>query len=442
MVTQEPDGHWAQNMWLDGAPNWNGIQLDETAFPILLADHLRRRRALGDLNVWPMVSRAASYLVRNGPVTPEDRWEEDGGYSTFTLAAEIAALVVAAEFADTAGAGAGAQYLRDTADSWSDSLERWTYVTDTALARAAGVDGYYVRIAPGNVLDGDPRSSRDITIKNQPNGELNVAYSEIVSPDALALVRFGVRRADDERIVNTIRVIDHLLRDETPTGPIWHRYNEDGYGEHDDGSPFDGSGRGRGWPLLAGERAHYELAAGNEKLARRLLGVMRRQAGSGGLIPEQVWDADDIPARELHKGCPSGSAMPLVWAHAEYIKLARSLHDGRVFDMPPKVAKRYARDRRRCAFSTWRFNNKLRVVERGRSLRVETLAPAVVRWSCDGGPSTEDEAGDSTLGVWFAELETEALHVGTSIEFTFCWPEVNRWEDKTYSVRVVEATAT
>ena len=163
-----------------------------------------------------------------------------------------------------------------------------------------------------------------------------------VSPDALALVRFGLRAADDPRIRNTVKAIDHLLKVELPQGPLWHRYNGDGYGEHADGAPFNGVGIGRAWPLLAGERAHYELARGDRAEAERLLGALQGSASEGGLLPEQVWDTDDIPERELFRGRPSGSAMPLVWAHGEHVKLLRSLRDGRVFDMPPQVERRYA----------------------------------------------------------------------------------------------------
>ena len=149
--TQEADGHWAQNLWLDGRPYWSGIQMDETAFPILLLDLLRREAEglLGDLHRWwPMVRNAASFIVRNGPVTQQDRWEEDGGYSPFTLAVEIAALLAAADVADLVGEPVSAEYLRDTADTWNDNIERWTYTLDGDLARQIGVDGYYVRIAP------------------------------------------------------------------------------------------------------------------------------------------------------------------------------------------------------------------------------------------------------------------------------------------------------
>ena len=164
-------------------------------------------------------------------------------------------------------------------------------------------------------------------------------------------MRFGLRAADDPRIVNTVQVIDAILKQETNTGPVWHRYNEDGYGEHEDGSPFGGTGIGRGWPLLAGERAHYELARGNRDAAETLLHVMEAQTSTGGFIPEQVWDAADISDLELFNGKPSGSAMPLMWAHAEYIKLRRSLRDGRVFDMPPQTVQRsifWTSPRRRC----------------------------------------------------------------------------------------------
>ena len=156
-------------------------------------------------------------------------------------------------------------------------------------------------------------------------------------------MRFGLRAANDPRIVNTVRVIDATLRCRTETGPAWYRYNHDGYGEKEDGSPFDGSGIGRPWPLLAGERAHYELAAGRPEVAVQLLGVMRAQASDGGMLPEQVWDGADIPSRELYNGRATGGAMPLVWAHAEYAKLVRSLHDGRVFDMPQQAYERYVR---------------------------------------------------------------------------------------------------
>jgi glucoamylase len=437
-ATQEEDGHWPQNMWTEGRPYWGGVQMDETALPILLVDLARRSGALDgpDLPVrgfWPMVRRAASYLVRNGPVTQEDRWEENGGYTPFTLAAEIAALLAAADLAELAGAPGLAPYLRETADAWYEQIDRWLFVRGTPLAREAGVDGYYVRITPGDIEDGDDR----IAIRNRPPADSPGRCEAIVSTDALALVRFGLRVADDPRIRDTVRVIDALLRVETPAGPCWHRYNGDGYGEHPDGSPFDGTGVGRVWPLLTGERAHLALAQGNQAEAERLLGTMERLAGEGGLLPEQSWDDADIPERELFFGRPAGSAMPLVWAHAEYLKLARGLADGRVFDLPPQTVERYLKGDTHTPLVSWRFNHKIRELARGHTLRVETLAPAIVHWSADGWREVRDDpTRDSGLGVHLVDLPTAALPAGTEIRFTFYWPDAARWEGADFSAKI------
>src|SRR5450631_2763946 len=360
-VAQEADGRWPQNMWLDGRPYWNGLQMDEAAFPILLVDLIHRvaPSALPDLKRWwPMVKRAASFVACNGPVTQQDRWEEDAGYSPFTLAVEVAGLLAAADIADAVNEFGIATYLRDLADTWNESIERWTYSTDGGLARQIGVDGYYVRIAPPDSDSAASPTEGFVPIKNRPPGEGNEAASHVISPDALALVRFGLRAPDDPRILNTIKVIDALLRIKLPQGPCWYRYNDDGYGEHADGSPFDGSGIGRPWPLLAGERAHYELAAGNASGAQELLRMMESSTNGSRLLPEQVWDSADIPERELFLGRSTGSACPLVWAHSEYIKLVRSLKDGKIFDQAPQTVKRYRVEQRRCVYWEWRFNNK------------------------------------------------------------------------------------
>ncbi|MGN6550931.1 MAG: glycoside hydrolase family 15 protein, partial [Pararhizobium sp.] len=234
---QEADGHWPQNAWLDGAPYWTGIQMDECAFPVLLADALRRAGALEDealLAYVPMVEGAARYIVRNGPVTGEDRWEEDGGFSPFTLAVEIAALLAAADILEIAGKADEAAYVRETADAWNDQVERWTFVSGDAVCSEHGVSGYYVRIAPPEVADGASPSEGFVPIKNRPPAESYLPTARVVSPDALALVRFGLRAPDDHRIVDTVKVIDALLRCELPQGPLWYRYTGDGYGEHAD----------------------------------------------------------------------------------------------------------------------------------------------------------------------------------------------------------------
>ncbi len=439
-ATQEADGHWPQNMWLDGAPYWSGIQMDETAFPILLVGLAQREGALGDddlSRLWPMVRRAAGYLVCNGPVTQEDRWEEDPGYSPFTLAVEIAALLVAADLADLNQESAEADYLRQTADAWNANIERWIYVTGTDLAQEVGVEGYYVRIAPPEVADAASPAAGFVPIKNRPPGESKEPASHIVSPDALALVRFGLRAPDDPRIVNTLKVIDALLKVETPFGPAWHRYDDDGYGEHEDGSAFDGTGAGRAWPLLTGERAHCELAAGRRDAAHKLLQAMEAFANEGGLISEQIWDSSDIPERELFCGRPSGSAMPLVWAHAEYIKLRRSLHEGRVFDMPPQPVQRYQKDQTGSSYATWRFNHKRRTISTGDVLRLEVTAPAVVHWSSDGWQTIHDaRMQDTGLGMYIADLPTQDLPVEATVVFTFYWPETAHWEGTDFAVKV------
>ncbi len=442
MTTQEADGHWPQNMWTDGTPYWSGIQLDETAFPILLADALRRSGDLADLDAWPMVRCAAGYLARNGPVTQQDRWEEDSGYSPFTLAVEIAALLAAADFALAAHEASLVTYLRETADTWNASIERWTYVTDTDLARDCGVDGYYVRLAPDDVADAASPARGFVPINNRLPGAGPPDAAHVVSPDALALVRFGLRAADDPRIVDTVTVIDRLLKSETATGPVWHRYNGDRYGEHEDGAPFDGTGIGHGWPLLVGERAHYELAAGRREVAERLGQTIAAQSSSGRLIPEQVWDSADLPERELFNGRPAGSAMPLVWAHAEYIKLRRSLQDGKVFDLPPQPVQRYQVDRVGSSLAMWRFNHKCRRLTPGKTLRIEVLAAALIHWSADAWRTSTDTATcDTHLGVHWADLGTAALPAGTVIRFTFYWRDAERWEGEDFGCIVANAGA-
>lgn len=439
-ATQEVDGHWPQNMWIDGTGYWSGVQMDETALPILLVDLAVREGALGPADrerLWPMVRRAASYLVRNGPVTAQDRWEEDPGYSPFTLAVEIAALLIAAQFADEHGACVEAAYFRETADFWNSQIEAWTYAADTDLARQIGVRGYYVRIAPPETADAPSPLSGFVPIKNRPLTQSRQAAVLTVSPDVLALVRFGLRAPDDERILNTIQVLDALLKVDTPFGPCWHRYNDDGYGEHEDGAPFDGTGIGRAWPLLTGERAHYELAAGNRDGAETLRRTLESFANEGGMIPEQVWDSEDIPERLLFWGRPSGSAMPLVWAHAEYVKLLRSLADGGVFDRPVQTTGRYIENRTESPHYLWRFNHRCRTMPCGRALRLELLARATVHWSADGWVTVGDQASrDTGLGVHVVDLPTESLSPGCEIVFTFYWVDAARWEGTDFSVRI------
>src|ERR1700683_4299050 len=439
--TQEAAGNWAQNLWLDGRAYWSGVQMDETAFPILLLDLLRREAApdLGKLERWwPMVRNAASYILRNGPVTQQDRWEEDAGYSPFTLAAEISALLAAADIADLTGHGDAASIMRDTADAWNDNIDRWIYATGGDLAQQLGVEGYYVRISPPDSGSAASPTQGFLPIKNRPPGQDHEIAAHIVSPDALALVRFGLRTADDPRILNTLRVIDALLAVELPQGPCWYRYNGDGYGEQEDGSPFDGNGLGRPWPLPAGERPHYALAAGHPDEAMALLTVMEGSTiGQSRSLPEQVWDAADIPALELFRGKPSGSACPLVWAHSEYIKLLRSIRDGKIFDQPPQTVQRYLVEKRQRTIFGWRMNNKTRTIPRGKTLRIVLISSATVHWSIDEWKTAQDtRTRDSGLGIHTLDLPTASLPTGGQAAFTFLWAKENRWEGTDYVVTV------
>jgi glucoamylase len=438
--TQEAEGNWNQNMWMDGTPYWTGIQMDETAFPVLLLDLAYRKGALDAKRMeefWPMVYKAVRFLVCNGPVTQEDRWEEDPGYSPFTLAVEIAALLVAADLADLNNESRMAQFLREKADEWNDGIERWTYAKETELARKLGVEGYYVRIASPESSEAASPSEGFVAIKNRPPGTSLEPATHIISPDALALVRFGLRSAQDFRIQNTVKAIDSALKVETPHGSAWHRYNDDGYGEHEDGSPFDGTGIGRLWPLLTGERAHFELASCGVEVARELLKTMEAFANEGHLLPEQIWDSEDIPERELFFAKPSGSAMPLVWAHAEYIKLRRSLKDGSVFDTPPQTVKRYIEGKTESHHVAWRFNHKIRSIPSGKILRIETQVKARVRWTSDNWDTFQDSSAEDTgLGLHVADLPTEDLGSGRDVGFTFYWPDAECWENENYEIRV------
>jgi glucoamylase len=386
-----------------------------------------------------MIRDAAGYIVRNGPATQQDRWEEDCGYSAFTIAVEISALLAAGEAMAAAGESAIARYLTETADSWNEQIDDWAYARDTEISRRLGVEGYYMRIGYSSG-DANARSHGLIPIKNRPNGDEALEAGLLISPDALALVRFGLRAADDPRILNTVKAIDSLLRRDLPAGSYWYRYNNDGYGEHEDGAPFDGAGIGRLWPLLTGERAHYELAAGRPDEARRLLAALEASASSGGLIPEQIWDSEDIPWRELFLGRPSGSAMPLVWAHAEHIKLLRSLRDNAVFDMPPQTLNRYVKNTPPPPPLVWQLTSRIERIASGRLLRLEFMEQAQVHWSTDNWTTIADSATVATgLGLHVFDVPTERLAAESIVRFTIFWPRQNRWEGADFEVAIVKA---
>jgi glucoamylase len=431
IATQLADGRWQQNQWLGGTPHWGGVQLDEVAFPVLLASALAARDALNGIRVTDMVRRALGYLMRNGPATDQDRWEEIAGLSPYTLAACIAAFVCGAEFL--------ADPLREDAcqiaDDWNANLERWTVAAGTAHGARFGVAAHYVRIAPPRII-ADAAAIRDpIELKNRGPGAAFPA-SDIVSTGFLQLVRNGLRAADDPIVRDTIRVADGLLRYETPSGPAWYRYNHDGYGEHDDGAPFDGVGRGRPWPLLAGERGHYALAAGED--AAPYLRAMIGMSGNGGLVPEQVWDAAPIPPLRLFPGRPSGAAMPLVWAHAEFVKLVASRARGAPVDRPEPAWRRYGGIRPAPPERAhWSRRAPVPAIAAGRRLRIVLDAPSVVQWSADGWTTVQRTATrTSAFDLQLADLSTRELARGAAVRFTFQDQRTGAWEGRDYLVRI------
>ena len=437
-ASQGEDGGFAQNFWIDGEPYWGGLQLDEVAFPIILAWRLYKANALHDFDPYSIVMRAASYLIRRGPVTQQDRWEEDGGYSPATLASNIAALICAAEFAMVHGDKSTAQYLEDYSDFLESHLEAWTVTTQGTIV--PGIKKHYIRICPADINDPEPEEDPNkgtLFIPNRtPGDQTRFPAKEIVDAGFLDLVRYGIRPANDPLIVDSLKVVDAVLKVETPFGPCWRRYNHDGYGQRPDGGPYMGWGKGRAWPLLTGERGHYELAAGHD--VKPYIRAIEKFASSTGLLPEQIWDEKDMKEKYLYFGGPTGSAMPLMWAHAEYIKLLRSVSDRKIFDMIPDVSKRYISDRSACKnLEIWKPNRRARSARRGSTLRVQAPTAFRLHWSCNEWRTVNDTDSASTaLGVEFVDIPVNSTQKDP-IRFTFFWRESKQWEGRDYEVAII-----
>jgi glucan 1,4-alpha-glucosidase len=325
-VQQRPDGSFPQNTFLDGRPFFGSLQLDEVAFPILLAWQLGR---FDEDTYRDHLKKAADFLVRRGPATPQERWEEEGGFSPSTIAAEIAGLVAAADLARRNGDDASATLYLGVADDWRRRLAGWTFTTTGPL----GDGRYFERIDQA----GDPNDGARIDINN---GGGNFDEREIVDAGFLELVRLGVVAPDDPLVAASLPEVDDAIRVRTPHGPMWYRYNHDGYGEKADGRPYDGTGVGRLWPLLTGERGEYELA--NGRPADLHLRTMAGAANEGLMIPEQVWDRPDGTSFGFTFGEGTGSATPLAWSMAQFVRLAHSIDAGAPVERPSIVADRYA----------------------------------------------------------------------------------------------------
>lgn len=435
-ATQLPSGGFYQNFWIEGRPFWRGVQLDETAFPLILAWRLKDLGALRDFDPYPMVLKAARYLVEQSPVTPQERWEECAGYSPSTLAACIAGLVCAGQFARQRDDDETAAFLEDYADFLESHVEAWTVTTQGSLL--PGIVEHYIRILPADPNDpcplDDPNTGRVTIANTEPGKPYRFPAKEIVDAGFLELVRYGVRKAGTALMEDSLRVVDAILKVETPAGPCWRRYNNDGYGQRSDGSPFTDWGQGRAWPLLTGERGHYELAAGRD--VKPYVEAMEGFASRGGKLPEQIWDASDIPGRGLFLGRPTGSAMPLMWAHAEYIKLLRSVRDGVLFDRVAAVADRYLPGKGRKDLEIWKFNRWARSIAAGRTLRIQGRAPFRLRWSLDDWISfTESHSQTTALGIHYTDVLVPRGQ-RADIQFTFFWADAGSWEGKDFRVHV------
>jgi glucoamylase len=338
---QKPDGSFPQNSTVDGTPHWTNVQLDEVADPIILAWMLHRT----DGTTYSQhVKKAADYIVANGPATPQERWENQGGYSPATIAAEIAGLVCAADIARANRDAKSANTYLKTADAWQQSVKSWTVTTNGPLAGHP----YFLRLTK----DGNPNAGTTYNIGDSgPNG---MDQRAVVDPSFLELVRLGVLPATDPDVVGTLAVVDEQLGVTTPSGQFWHRYNRDGYGEQPTGAPWDigfpaapldspwssQSTIGRIWPIFAGERGEYELAAGRTAASR--LAAMAATGNDGYLLPEQVWDTfPPSGSPGFAPGTGTFSATPLAWSHAQFVRLAWSISVGAPVEQLPIVACRY-----------------------------------------------------------------------------------------------------
>ena len=442
---QRPDGSFPQNSWIDGTAYWSGLQLDQVAFPILLAWRLHKQDALDLFSPRAMILRAAARLIAQGPVTAQDRWEENAGYSPSTLAVVIAALVCTAEWAKEFGKTEVADFILAYADWLAAHVEEWTVTTEGELIE--GLPRHYIRINPADPVAPDPHADPNKTIIQLANGGGIHPARNVVGGDFLHLVRFGIRKPDDAIVRDSIEVIDGVLKRELPQGPGWRRYNHDGYGQKDDGSAFDGTGVGRCWPILTGERGHYELAAGRD--SKPFIRSMEDFANEGGMLTEQLWDGPDLSHKgrthsgesgtHMKPGCPTGAAMPLCWSHAEYVALVRSRHDGVCFDRVDPAFERYVLNPAQSRYEIWTVRHPLRLAPPGKILRIIVAAEATIVWSTDNW-IRRDESQTSyqpELNLWFADFPTAEWPQGSAFAFTIFWKRDQRREGRNWQVNIL-----
>ena len=340
---QLADGSLPRNSLINGdaAPDTGGVQLDETAYAILLADQL----GMDDASFYQnSVKPAADFLIAHGPASGTERWQEQSGYSPSTIAAEIAGLVAAAHLAQVNGDTASAQIFLGVADDYQRSVADWTVTTNGPLAPHP----YFIRLSK----TGDPDAAISY---NVGNGGPTLDQRNIVDAGFLELSRLGVLSAVDPAITQSLPVVDAALKSTTASGPGWHRYNGDGFGDGaNDGHPWAPTGQGSGhvWPELNAERAENALQTGDSATAASLADAMASFAGGVGLIPEQDWELADLAASPFGtdptvasigfvNGQPAGSAAPLVRSAAGFVRLLGDLRAGRIVEQHAATFARY-----------------------------------------------------------------------------------------------------
>jgi glucoamylase len=339
---QKADGSFPQNSDTTGKEVWTELQLDETALPIVLA-HLVGR---DDAATYAHVKKAANFIAGfkdddtglSAPFSPQERWENQSGYSPNSIAAQIAGLVCAADIARRNGDDASARRWLALADRWRAKVKDWTVTTNGPLSAKP----YFLRLTK------DGRPNAGTTYGMGDGGPSTIDQRAVVDPSFLDLVRYGILAPNDPDVLSTLPVVDKQLESRTPNGPFWHRFSRDGYGETRDGGQWDITDSdtfttlGRGWPLLTGERGEYTVAAGRS--AASYLKAMAAATGSGDMLAEQVWDGRAPTGKPC---CPAGegtrSATPLVWSHAGLVRLAWTMQLGRPADQQAVVADRYTR---------------------------------------------------------------------------------------------------
>ncbi|TMP73409.1 glucan 1,4-alpha-glucosidase [Pseudoalteromonas sp. S1609] len=372
-------GWFLQKTHVDGELEWVGVQLDQTAMPLMLAWKLHQAGVLSDaeLTDWyrRMLKPAADFLVDGGranilwndtqitpPATQQERWEEQEGYSPSTTAAVVAGLITAADIAKLAGDDANATRYLNTAKRYNNDIEKLMFTTTGNLQSSASDGEYFIRIGQ----DKDANSNTKI---NANNGREGFNKKQILDGGFLELVRYGVRDAlapsivktlpeyDDETLTDNLQVkYSFEFTDGSGTFAGYRRYGNDGYGEDEvTGANYAQGGknspgqRGRVWPFFTGERGHYEIAAANannsldatkqQAIKNSYVKGLEQFANQGMMLPEQVWDGVGINKAGYTLGEGTNSATPLAWTHAEYVKLVRSLSDKQVWDHYPVVTK-------------------------------------------------------------------------------------------------------